>query len=487
MTATDFDRRQLLGIGALLAGATLLTPERAFAATVPADWRLGVADVEADIAPAAMRLVHGKAPAGLAGTLFRNGPAKFRRGDSAAGHWFDGDGLMRRFALADGQARLSARFADTPKRRMEAKAGRMIVPGFGTPAGPGLVMTGPDDGNAANTHVMMAGDELWALWEAGSPMRLDPRTLESRGFHSFRPDLAQMPFLAHPRTEPDGRVWNLGQAGSNAILWQLAPGGALTRTDMIALPRASYIHDFTATARHIVIVLQPWVYARHAFPITRALEWQPDLGTQVLVIDKDDPSRRRIFELPAFAFFHLGDAWEERDGTIRFDGCIEADPTFGMIAASDLVAGRYHRAPTPLLAMFALHANGTATLSPTRVAAEFPRSDARRAGLRRRYTTHVGLYGGGRPIAAGVGLFDWESGKDSAYDFGTDQLVEEFVFHPRGEGERDGWLVGTSVNLKARATELHVIDAADVAAGPVATWRADVALPVSFHGIFVGA
>ena len=88
-------------------------------------------------------------------------------------------------------------------------------------------------------------------------------------------------------------------------------------------------------------------------------------------------------------------------------------------------------------------------------------------------------------MARGVGMFDWKTGKDDCFDFGERQLVEEFLFVPRGTGDAEGWIVGTSVNLDARATELHVLDAVNVSAGPIATWRADVALPVGFHGTFV--
>ncbi len=36
-------------------------------------------------------------------------------------------------------------------------------------------------------------------------------------------------------------MWNLGLAGKRAIVWKLAPGGALADTQLIELPRASYI------------------------------------------------------------------------------------------------------------------------------------------------------------------------------------------------------------------------------------------------------
>ena len=486
--SSDLSRRSFLSSATIMAGTTvaasLLSPERALAATMPAGWQLGFADVEADLAPAAVRLVHGRAPAGLAGRLYRNGPAKFHRGSTSSGHWFDGDGLVRRFVLRDGEVELAARFVDTPKRRVEEKAGAMIVPGFGTSAGSGATMSNNDDASAANTSMLAIGGEMWALWEAGSPARIDPETLATSGFATLGEGMAHMPFLAHPRVEPSGRVWNLGQAGTRAVVWRLASDGKMESVTPATLPRASYIHDFTATARHIVIVLQPWVQTRDAFPIIDALTWQPDLGTQVLVLDKADLTRRRIFELPAFSFFHLGDAWEEKDGTIRFDACIERDPTFAANAARGLVHGKRVSSPLPLLATVALHADGRGELSPTRVTAEFPRSDARLAGSARRYTIHTGLYGHG-PVARGIGVFDWTTGAGRSFDFGPQQMVEEFLFVPAGAGETDGWLVGTTLNLAARSTELHAFRAADVAAGPVATWRADTALPIGFHGTFV--
>ena len=142
----------------------------------------------------------------------------------------------------------------------------------------------------------------------------------------------------------------------------------------------------------------------------------------------------------------------------------------------------------PILGMVALYADGRATLTPSGTAAEFPRSNGLFAGKRRAATVHVGTYRSDRPFAQAVGVWDWAKGRDDSHDFGGDHLVEEFVMVPgKGGGERDGWLLGTTVNLQARATELHVFDASDVAAGPVVTWRADVALPVGFHGTFAAA
>ena len=45
----ELDRRRLLGAGLMGAATMLLPPEKLFAAMLPADWTLGVADVEADV------------------------------------------------------------------------------------------------------------------------------------------------------------------------------------------------------------------------------------------------------------------------------------------------------------------------------------------------------------------------------------------------------------------------------------------------------
>jgi all-trans-8'-apo-beta-carotenal 15,15'-oxygenase len=477
---TDVNRRQFLGTG-MLAGAAIITPDMALAGASPAGWALGVADVEADIPEEVLTLVSGKVPAGLNATLYRNGPANFRRGDSAAGHWFDGDGLVRKFRVRDGKATLAARFVDTPKRRLETKLNAIVQPGFGTSSRAGAIINGPDDTNAANTSVIISGGQLLALWEGGSPVIMDPETLETKGFKTYRRDLKQMPFLAHPRIEPDGTVWNLGGNGKGTFVWKLNPDGSLAQAKMVPLDRNSYFHDFTATARHIIIVMQPWVQDGFKFPLSTAMTWKPELGTRVLVIDKDDLTKRRVFELPTFSFFHLADGWEEKDGTIRFDGCLEADPTFGQRAASALLRGEHIRAPSPMLTQIVLRPDGKAEMLTTRVSAEFPANDKRVAGVARRFTSHVTGYRQ-TPFPHAIANWDWNKGRDDKFDFGDHQLVEEFLFVANGSSERDGWLMGTTLNLRSQRTELHLLDAKRVGEGPVATWQASLPLPLTFHG-----
>ncbi len=488
------NRRQLLSAFSAVAGASILTPELAQAAAQlgqgaasGVDWQVGFADLEADVPRAPMRRIRGRAPAGLAGSLYRNGPGKFHRPGGSVDHWFDGDGLMRAFRIADGGATVEARFVDTPKRRADTAAGAVVTPGFGTAGRPGARVRNNDDVNAANIAVMPVGNEVWALWEAGSPIVMNASDLSTTGIKTLRDDLAHVPFLAHPRRDPGGDIWSLGVSGARALVWRLSPNGGVRSAEMIELPTASYIHDFTATRTHLILILQPWIQDRMVMPYNDSFTWKPDLGVKVLVLDKSDLSRRRTYELPTFFAFHYGSAWAEADGTIRFDGCFTDDPKFATLNGRALMTGAWISQPASQLGMIALHPDGRATLARTGVGAEFPRSDGRMAGTSRRYTVHAASAAPNAPLFHGVATHDWKTGASDAFDFGVHHLVEEAVFvaRPGGSDELDGWLLAPSVNTRVRATELHVFDARRLSAGPLCTWRSEHVLPVSLHGVFV--
>jgi carotenoid cleavage dioxygenase-like enzyme len=154
-----------------------------------------------------------------------------------------------------------------------------------------------------------------------------------------------------------------------------------------------------------------------------------------------------------------------------------------------MLQGRFRQRQQSRLALITLHADGRAEMTPRAVEAEFPRTDPRFAGQARRFTAHATGISPGRPLFQGLAVHDWAGDVSRSFDFGPHQLAEEAVFVPRpgGSAEFDGWLLAPSLNLQARATELHVFDARHVDHGPVCSWRAEVPMPVSLHGCFVAA
>lgn len=444
------------------------------------------------VAPIPMRLIQGRMPSGLEGTLYRNGPAHFRRGGDISGHWFDGDGMVRAFSLRDGQATFSARFVDTHKRRVEEEAGRLIMPGFGSRAAPGAPVTSADDTNAANTSLLSVQDQLWALWEVGSPYGVNPDDLSTVGPLVLRDDLAHMPFSAHPKVLPDGTIWNFGLAFGRAkvFLWHLNPDGSVKASGLIDLPRASYIHDWVVSPSKLILPLQPWVLEAPRPPFVQSLRWRPELGMQLLVIDKDDFSQQTIYELPPGSFFHTGDAYEEADGTIRFDWCLAPEPTLDAQDGRSILLGQRSDRTNPRMCAAVLRPDGSADLEQTELDAEFAQIDPRERSQRRQRVYSVSV-GARSPESSfhfnAVQSFNWETGRRDLFDFGPRTLSEEAIFVPRAETSAGGWLLAPTLSLDDEVTDLHIFNASAIADGPVATYRAPLAVPMGFHGVWVGS
>jgi len=445
------------------------------------DWRIGFRTAPETLDGELTRL-EGRLPADLAGRFYRIGPAQFERAGERLGHWFDGDGMIHRFAIENGQVTHRGRFVDTPKRRAEKAADRFLYTGYGF-APKGLIgIRAPDDLNAANTNVLPIAGEVWALWEGGSPYRVDAETLATLGRKAFDGGLNGAAFSAHPKTEPSGETWNFGVIGLRCVIWHLAPDGTPRKAKLIELPEASLMHDFAVTPRHIVLLLPPMLdRPGPARSLVDRYAWQPDKPMIALVLDKDTLEIVRRHELPARFLYHIGNAWEDADGTIRLDACLDADATFAVKTARDLALGIAQAPLTARPSLITLPPSGAGAIATLQGVGEFPRIDPRRVGGRHRFTHGV--------TQGGVATWDWEGGVSETFFHPPGTWSEEPVFVPRKDaaGERDGWLVQTALDMRAGRTQIYVFDARRVSAGPVARLACAYALPLGFHGAFVPA
>jgi carotenoid cleavage dioxygenase len=421
------------------------------------------------------------------------------RGSTAYQHWFDGDGMVHAFKLQGSSLRHHARMVRTDKYVAEEKAGRFLHPGFGTPMPDGLPISKSDDLNVANISVLPLGDELLALWEAGSPWKIDPQSLQTLGRKVWSPETDGLSFSAHPKVDRDGTVWNFGYlAGSGKlVLYKLDARGSLRETRLIEAPNADMVHDFAITERWLVFVLMPLVFDRESprgnGSFIAKYDWRPERAGVVLLIDKNTLEIAHRIETPATAFFHIGNAWEDGE-TVRVQ-LMRVDDFQGLMGnIVDSLQRRpiddaVHTRPVEMVVDVRRAQAELRTLSQE--AAEFPRVDPRHVGRRTRAmfiasrTTTIPAQVFGMNAVARI---DTDSGRLQRFDYGRQTLAEEHVFVPRaGAGEGNGWLVGTAWNWETRRTTLSVFDAGAVDAGPIAQAHLPYGLPLGLHGTFVGA
>ena len=522
---TSIGRREFLARagagGAALALHAAATAAATSTATAPSDaaiaappvWRNAFADVPERFDPVRVPF-RGRLPARLAGTLYRNGPARMHRGATHYGHWFDGDGMVHAYRIGGGALEHRARIVRTTRWVAEQQAGRFLWNGFGTAFADARAVSEPDDVNVANISVLPMGDELLALWEGGSAWRVDAKSLQTLGRKVWSPDTDGMPFSAHPRVDPDGTVWNFGYLpGSGKLaLYRTGRDGRLAASGLIDAPNADMVHDFAVTARHLVFLLMPLAYdaetaASHAGAASDLADaahanagpvafvdryrWQPHRPSVLLTVDKDTLAVRHRIELPAFAVFHLGNAWES-DDALHVQSMRVGDFPALMAAIRAAVGGRPHLAP-PERAPVEIVADlrtGRAQVRELPIAmAEFPRYDPRFTGRPTRalfVATRTGAMPAGVFGLNAVARIDPDGDRVASFDYGPHALAEEHVFVPDPErGEGAGWLIGTRHDWVERATTLAVFDAQAIDAGPLAQATLPYALPPGLHGAFV--
>lgn len=479
-------------------GASLL-PGLGHAADAPQAWRSSFTPYNGPLkAPleSGPLQVQGRWPQGLQGTLYRVGPARRELGGVAQAHWFDGDGMLQAFRFEGGRVSHRGALLATPKLKAEEAAGRLLYSGFGQtlPASPPL--DGPDSVNAANINVLSlpATRELFALWEAGSALPVDPHTLQAGNFKVWSPETRGAPFSAHPRVAPDGTVWNFGYVpGSGRLLvYEIAPTGQLRRQHVLAAPQADMVHDFGITERHLVFLLMPLKFDGQlgaGSPLDH-YRWEAKSPLVVLLVDKADFKVQR-FELPATGVFHLANAWEER-GTVqvRF---VEQPDILGAMREMDLNRSRGHARTRPTKwTQIALNpATGQARMeSPGLMNIEFPRVHPARNGLPTQFTT---LLARSREMDARVDGFDsvltLQGERQRRHRLGDGWIAEEHVYVPASltAPEGRGWVLGTAYHWPSERTALSVFDAAAVDAGPIARVTLPYGLPLGLHGQFVPA
>ena len=450
--------------------------------------------------------VTGRIPEALYGTLYRNGPARHEIGAFRYHHWFDGDGMVQAFRLGADGASHQGRFVATTKYKQEHAAGRALFVAFGTTPPNARPVNSPDSINPANISMLAHSGRLYALWEAGSPYEINPDDLSTMGAKAYSPETAGVPFSAHPRIEPDGTLWNFGylSGADTIVLWHIDAGGKLVKTGLVKADGITMIHDCIVTERSLVLLIPPFVFKPDSGATFLDMHhWQPDKPTRALVVDKNDFSKYRWYELPPQWVFHFANAWEA-DGVIHFDAARAPDASAVYGSLRSVMRGERAQPGES-------HATHYAYQIDTRsgrvressvldgLSSEFPSVDPRITGQRHRQTFMLAAAEGTGSTLNTVARLHLNSGDREQYRYAATEHVEEHIYvpDPQKPPERGGWVLGTTLDYSAmRAggadsdsrkafTRLNIFEAERLEAGPIAVVQLPYALPLGLHGKFV--
>ena len=344
----------------------------------------------------------------------------------------------------------------------------------------------------SNVSVIWHGGRLLTSGEIGYPFELSTDDLSTVGAHDFGGRLTTS-MTAHPKIDPvTGRLHFFGYGFAEPYLtYHVAEAdGTLVSSTPVPVPGPTMIHDFAITDTDAVFWDLPVVFdidaavamindpSSDVFPF----RWDPSYGARVgvLPLGSADGAEVRWAEIEPCYVFHGVNAFREGDDVV-VDVCHHDSMFAGRgVLGGGLTLQRWRVDP--------ITATAREEVVDERDDMELPSRDLRRVG---RAHDH-GYFVQTRPAEdtvdlGGVIKHDYRTGERSVWDPGPTQHSGEWLFVPDAGGDADdeGWLLSYVHDEGTDHSRLVVLDATDVAAGPVASVVLPQRVPYGFHAAWV--
>lgn len=417
--------------------------------------------------------VTGALPAELSGRLLRIGPNPVVPADPATYHWFTGTGMVHGVRLRDGRAEWY--------RNRFVRADDVVAVRGGPPTpGPRRQMN-----FAPNTNVIGHAGGTYAIVEAGALPMLLSYELETQARSDFTDTLGDA-FTAHPKTDPV-----TGELHAISYFWQherlqyqvVGTDGLVRRTVDIDVPGRPMVHDMGLTERYAVVLDLPVTFSLDAAAAGSSFpyRWDPEYGARVGLLPREGEAADIVWcELPDNCYvFHPVNAYDDGERVVM--DVVRHATTFAgdLLGPSDAIPSLHRWTIDPRTCRVSeqlLDDRGQ----------EFPRHDERLVGRPHRYAYCVAA----DLIADGLtGLIkhDLIAGTSEQVDYGRGRMTMEAVFVPRAgaTAEDDGWLMSYVYDATTDRSDIVVLHAQDLTAGPVATVHLPTRVPFGFHGNWV--
>ncbi|PQA86574.1 carotenoid oxygenase family protein [Hyphococcus luteus] len=426
--------------------------------------------------------VIGEIPQDLSGVYVRNSENPLFEAIGTY-HPFDGDGMIHAISFRDGKAQYRNRFVRTKGFLEEQKAGHSLWAGIAAnPAKaerPGWGARGRMKDASSTDVVVHAGEIVSTFYMCGEGYLLDPYTLEDHGTAGWVPEEG---ISAHPKIDLEtGEMlfFNYSKKAPYMHYGVVGPDRKLKHFTPIPLPGPRLPHDMAFTKNYSIFADLPLFWDEELLKAgIHSNRFHQNLPTRFAIVPRyGSVNDIRWFEAAPTYVLHWMNAWEEGDEII-LDGYFQEDPDpapldipgvdkrFGKLLANideNSFKPKLHRW------RFNMRTGETIEERLDERLLEFGTFNQKFAGVKSRYaystTTKPGWF-----LFTGLVKHDLETGDSWSLEFGDERYGSEAPFAPRvgAKDEDDGYIVSFIIDMKEDRSECVIIDAKDIAAGPVA-------------------
>lgn len=278
--------------------------------------------------------ITGQFPEWLAGTLIRNGPAKFNFGAQSIAHWFDGLAMLHAFTFERGRVSYCNRFIRSTAYE-NAQKGTLNFMGFMQDPCHSVFKRvfshyfpklTPSIIQNANVNVMKMAQEYVALTETPLPVRFSPKNLETLGNLKFADALLKENCFesAHPHHDGSNKMCVSFQIAFESkchyTFYNLADRLPAKREPFfkMTVDQAAYMHSFALTPKYVILVEYPLLVNPLDLIVKNGgfiqnFVWKPERNTRFHLIDRTEGRLLHTFEYEPFFCFHHVNAYEDHD------------------------------------------------------------------------------------------------------------------------------------------------------------------------------
>jgi len=439
-----------------------------------------------------LEIISGSVPESLNGTWYRAGPDRQYPPMNGDDIFIDGEGMAHLFRFDRGHVEYRSRWVRNERFVLQERARRSLFGRYRNRYTNDPSVKGAQMGTA-NTNLIFHAGKLLVLKEDDLPYEMDRDTLETKGRYDFNGQVKAHCLSAHPKIDlVNDRLLTFayqakGDATTDIVFYEFDGAGKVVDEIWFDMPYAANVHDFAVTPTHAVFPF---------FPLITDLEnikrggsyyqWHPDKSTEVAVVPRHGKrSDIRFFRGPALSAGHMMNAFN--DGSkVCLDLCLYNGNCFPFFKTP---SGEATPPVPPLLTRMSFDMGGAGdgferrVLTP--VPGEMPRTDDRYQGLA--YRSGYMIMGRSEDGTSSIGNVDVRTGALRMWSPGPRSSVHEAQFVPRtpDSPEGDGWLLVIVNRLDRNRSDLAILDAGNIEAGPVALLKLQVRVRSTFHGTWV--
>jgi carotenoid cleavage dioxygenase-like enzyme len=465
-------------------------------------WAQAIAQPGKEFPLTPLPILCGQVPEGLRGTLYRNGPGRLERGGVHVGHWFDGDGAILAVHFTDAGVSGVYRYVQTAGYQEETAAGKLLYGNYGMTA-PGAIWNQwlKPVKNTANTSVLPLADRLLALWEGGHPHSLDLQTLETRGLDNLNGLNQGLTYSAHPKVDHQtGEIFNFGVSpGMNGTLniYKSDLTGKIIQKAEVQLPGVPLIHDFVLAGEYLIFFIPP--LRLNIFPVltgistySECFDWKPELGNQILVIDRETLSLVSRGETEPWYQWHFANGYVDASGGVVVDFARYQDFNTNKYLG-EVATGKTLTSAQSTLTRIHLQPQTAKVISVEKLinrSCEFPHVPKRNLGKVSRYiymSSHREDTDISQEILNTIGRFDHRTQTFTEANLPENCYPCESLPVEDAHNSQQAWVLTVVYDGNSHSSEVWIFDGDRLDTEPVCRLGLPTVIPHGFHGYFQSA